>query len=504
MLREIKIKFFAAFLLSLSLAYLIYSLNFKYYWHDEVTIFSHLSGYGQEALITELYDGQTKTKEQVQKFQGVNNENGLNDTIISVAKNSPHQPPLYVSILWIWSKIFGKSDLALRSLSIVIWLGFLWVVYQLGLVLFKEKDPAIIITAMVALTNRFLGQGGDVWEYILFDFFIAASSWLFLKAFESENSLNQWIFYGIFLLGGLYTHIFFIFVAIAQLIYGVIYRHLTSKTNRIYYLSVLGCCLLLYLPWIAILNTRKTEVYPWAKVRWNTLDIVNRIISTITDLFQAYLFSSWLSLIIFNFALTLVIIAFVYLIIKSKENHNSFLILLTTVPVVSLFVYDITFGTRYSSVGRFLVPTLFGVVLSVYWVIYQGVKSQNTWIKRGSYICFIILLSLSIVSKIPYNIEKGQYQGYGSQILNSYLIINQSNNPLVIGEQWLDLFPLSYHLKDTVTYLFFNPQNFHKKAIEGNYSDIYIVNPSSSLRKALEQENLKLEPTNNETLLKIK
>lgn len=484
--------------------YLLYYSNFKYYWHDEAFILLYLSGHSEQELVSELYDNQPKTQSELNKFQGVNPEKGLNDTLELVANYSPQRPPLYFILIWLWSNLFGNNELVLRSFSVFIYLVFLPCFYFLNLEIFQHRLPAFIASLLVMVSPRFIAYAVDVWEYGLYSFFIVSSSLLFLKAFNSNPSPVKWGQYTILLLAGLYTHIFFVFIGITHFIYLLINRQLTARKNQRYYLLSFIIAGLMYLPWLMIIFVKKAQIYGWAKTSWNLEQLLSRWLFTLNDVFWQWNLPNFVSQLL-NYLILLVFIISLIVVIKTLSFHqSSFIILLIFMPLFSLRICDLIFGFRYASVGRFYLGTLLGVIISVAYLIYQCLINTNLTWKRLSYLGLSSLLILGLLSHFPLG-QEYKYQGYGSTVINSSQIINQAENPLVLGEVWYDLIPLSYKLKPEVKYLFINSQSeINLVTFLDNYTDIYIINPSSSIQERAELAGFMWQATSNPTLFKIK
>ncbi len=227
-------------MLILALSYLIYYSQFKFIWHDETTILLHLSGYQPQELIEALYDGQPKTKDELLIYQKINHQKTWKDTFTSVIKASPTASPLYIFSLRAWSSVFGDSELALRSLSLLLW-GFLMVsLYYLSWLLFADQRIALLSTILTMLSPRFIDYALDIWEYGLFALMTVLSS-IFFQRFTQNQSDYLAIFYSLWLLMGLYSHIFFIFVILAHfLAFLLLQKSISfSPRKRFYFVSAI-------------------------------------------------------------------------------------------------------------------------------------------------------------------------------------------------------------------------------------------------------------------------
>jgi uncharacterized membrane protein len=490
------IRIFLGIFLVLGIGYFILFdyARFSFYWHDETFILQHLSGRTRPELVTTLYDGKVKSRSELQKFQGVNQDKGLVDTLKSLANTSADQPPFYFVLLWYWSKLFGNQERSLLVLAFGIWLGFLVSLYQLNLTLFNSRVTTLVTTFIIAISPRFFGLANDVREYGLFTLLTVLSSLLLLKSFQFSRQPRRWVLYGFSLAAGLSTHIFFIFVAIAQLIYFFVNDYFTNYHSKKGFTISYIAAWLTFLPWIVILILRKTEIYSWAKRPLSFSALLTRWLSTFPIL-------SLLGNDILNYLFLVGLVISIYLIWKRLEKkYSSYLILFTVVPFASLAIVDLILATKYSSVGRFYIPSLLGASICFGYLISLGIEQKNKIISRVTAL-FIMVMTITFLRGISSPKQPVTYQGYGSVTVNSYTFIQQSKTPLVVGETWFDLFPLSYKVPENTRYLFVNSSTpLPTVELLDDYSNVYLINPSAGLKKSLEKQEMQILPTTNPSL----
>ena len=468
--------------------------RFSFYWHDETFILQHLSGRTRTELVTTLYDGKVKSRSDLQKFQGVNQDKGLVDTLKSLADTSADQPPFYFVLLWYWSKLFGNQERSLLVLAFGIWLGFLVSLYQLNLTLFNSRVTTLVTTFIIAISPRFFGLANDVREYGLFTLLTVLSSLLLLKSFQFSRQPMRWVLYGFSLAAGLSTHIFFIFVAIAQLIYFFVNDYFTNYYSKKGFIISYIAAWLTFLPWIVILILRKTEIYSWAKHPLSFSALLTRWLSTFPSL-------SLPGNDILNYLFLVGLVISIYLIWKRLDKkYSSYLILLTVVPFASLAIWDLLLATKYSSVGRFYIPSLLGISISFGYLLSLGIEQKNKLISSATTL-FIRVMIITFLIGIGTIKQPIIYQGYGSVTVNSYTFIQESKTPLVVGETWFDLFPLSYKVPENTRYLFVNSSTpLPTVELLDNYSNVYLINPSPGLKKSLGAQGMQILPTTNPSL----
>lgn len=118
-------------------------------------------------------------------------------------------PPLYYFLLHFWINVFGKSEVALRSLSLIFYWATVYVVFLILTEVFKIKLKRAFLYLLFFLLNPLmLYFAFEVRMYSMLAFFGTLS---FYSLFKKDSRL-----YLISTIAGLYTHYFMVFVLIAQ------------------------------------------------------------------------------------------------------------------------------------------------------------------------------------------------------------------------------------------------------------------------------------------------
>ena len=127
--------------------------------------------------------------------------------IILTAKD--FNPPLYYLILHYWIKIFGSSEIALRSLSFIFFWATLYAVYLFLSNIFKFSLKKSFFYLLFFLINPlFLYYAFEARMYLMFAFFATLS---FYSLYKKNSKL--YLFSTIF---GLYTHYFMILILVTH------------------------------------------------------------------------------------------------------------------------------------------------------------------------------------------------------------------------------------------------------------------------------------------------
>ena len=151
-------------------------------------------------------------------------------------------PPLFYIISFIWFKIFGSSEIAIRSLSFLFYLGTALVVYLIAKELFRSIFGAVL-AAILTFFNPFLfPYAFEGRMYFCLLFFVVLSFYFLVKKNEKAYIFSA--------AAALYSHHFAVFAIAAQFVW-----RLTAikKINKKYIWKIIKpyfWLALLYLPWI--------------------------------------------------------------------------------------------------------------------------------------------------------------------------------------------------------------------------------------------------------------
>ncbi len=189
------------------------------------------------------------------------------------------QPPLYYYLLWLWVRLAGTSEYALRFPSVffgVLTLPSLWIAARRLL----GRRAAWLAILLLALSPLHVYYAQEARMYTLLAFLGLLSSYLLLRLLNNQSTNLQspylWS-YVLTVVAALYTHYFAFFLLAAHVLY-VLYKwgrqvrsghplkpHASTSTSTL--ALALISILLLYLPWLPFLLTRygmDTSYWPGA------------------------------------------------------------------------------------------------------------------------------------------------------------------------------------------------------------------------------------------------
>lgn len=96
-------------------------------------------------------------------------------------------PPLYYVLAWVWARMFGTSETALRSLSAVFGTATVPLVYLAAKQL-TSRRVALVATALVAINPLFVWYSQEARSYALYAFLCSVSFFFFMCLLREPNS----------------------------------------------------------------------------------------------------------------------------------------------------------------------------------------------------------------------------------------------------------------------------------------------------------------------------
>jgi uncharacterized membrane protein len=125
--------------------------------------------------------------------------------------------PAYYFLLWGWMKWFGDSEVALRALSAVFYLGGILVAYRIGREVFEDRRAARYGALFYLMSSLAIRQAQNVRMYSLLGLVAGLSTLAFLRLLRDDRSARAWgLYIGVNALG-MFTHVWFGFVLAGQL-----------------------------------------------------------------------------------------------------------------------------------------------------------------------------------------------------------------------------------------------------------------------------------------------
>jgi len=288
----------------------------------------------------------------------------------------PH-PPLYYPLLRGWTAVFGASKVATRSLSVVFGVAAVGLLFALGRRLY-DRETATLAAAMLALSGMHLYFSQDTRMYSLYTALAVASLYWYVRlVFDGDRSRRTVAGYvaTTVLLG--YTHVFGLFLILAQNCYLVVHALRVERSRAVELLrnwvGLQAVTALLLAPFLAVLGMRLLGYPPFdsASPTWIPVPEPGLLVDTVARYFEyGWLWDSWA----IGFILASVVLAGWALVSDADpeaptgrldrllpSRRATFLLVVLVVPVVVPFVVSLTVEPIYrakytaaASIGLFL------------------------------------------------------------------------------------------------------------------------------------------------------
>lgn len=162
-----------------------------------------------------------------------------------------NQAPLWWIQIWAWQRTAGLSEFAGRVNSILWSMLTLAIVYQLGYSWFRERRFGWFAIALLSVNSYWFIYALEIRMYALGMLLVALSMRLF-QTWLHKQTWQSAVMYGLSAALLLYTHYYFAFIVIAQVIYFLVF-HLRKWYDIQHGIVVSVTALLTWLPGFIIL-----------------------------------------------------------------------------------------------------------------------------------------------------------------------------------------------------------------------------------------------------------
>ncbi|AFZ19339.1 glycosyltransferase family 39 protein [Allocoleopsis franciscana] len=511
------LRFLIIIILVLGLFFRFVNLDRKIYWMDETYTSLRISGYTEAEVAQQLLESQILSLQNLHQYQRINSEKSIVDTVKGLATEEPQLAPLYFILVRFWAQMFGDSVAAIRSFSAFLSVLALPCIYWLCLELFESSLVGWLACALLVISPFQLVYAQEARQYSLWTVAILLSSASLLRAIRI-NTWRSWGLYAVTVAVGVYSHLFFVLVAIAQAIYVFfINNYRWNKALKGYLLSsIVG--IIAFSPWIVVILTNYKQALTMTAAQDTKTSLLYFLKSWLGNLSRNFIdtgFSSgspfavpWYHLVLPSLSIlvitALVIYSLYFLARDSPKRAWLFIFLLIGFTSLVIIIPDLILGRRTSVTGRYMIPSYLGIQLSVSYLL--GSKINPTLLSNRFHQFWKLILLALLTSGVISCVIISQSQTWWNNLTDTHnrqlaQIINQTSNPLVIQEidsappryNVFNLISLSYLLNPEVKFKFI-PKNTTTK-IPPKFSNIFFMAPSHVLQSGIEIDyQTKIEP----------
>ncbi|MBI5621030.1 hypothetical protein HY949_04570 [Candidatus Gottesmanbacteria bacterium] len=360
--------------------------------------------------------------------------------IAFILQNLTFEPPVYYLLLHYWIRLFGTSEIAVRSLSL---LGFslatIVVIYWSEQIF--DKHWLSWVTPILFFTNPML---------LYYAFEIRTYGWYTLFAVLAlfAYARSRWRLWVLSTILGFYTHTFFLFFFLAQMLHWTfVNRHkLTRPFALIREPMVAGSLLITsaMLPWIIrILREAGT-----LKDSWYFPVNGNLVRSVLGNMYLGYEGTPWY-LWGFTANLSLMLLVMFILAIRDKKTRNRNALFLFTVIVPLTIVIGVSF-IKPLFVNRYLI----GVTVAEIFLIAFAIESiKNHTLQKIFALC-------SLLFALGFNVwYPSQHPKLNIRATIQEVNAMKASGDIILARSPLIFFETIYYAKPGSRVYLYNPHN---------------------------------------------
>jgi hypothetical protein len=365
-------------------------------------------------------------------------------------------PPLYYLVLKVWAALFGHTDLALRSFSVLFGILTILVVYRLIIEATKSNLTAHLFLWAGASAPFLIQHSQDARMYTFGGFLFALSSLYFWRLFSSAGSKRDKQMYVFVSTAALFTHVFLAAFILAQVLFLVLESRGLPKKWR----KLIKKVALYYSPWVPVIIVRSLLIERYGF--WIPALSFERLTSTLPAILTAQPSINDTLLIISVFLLIFLSLWHVFANVSKTEakiakfltvswlGGTIILIIASIPPLQPVFIYRyLIFGLPF-----LLAAAAYGLSLAV--------KDRVDLIKMAASTGFLIAIGIIAYRGIPF--------AYSANV----------DEPTYSSVQEV----LSRHTPNDAVVVYDDPTYFMAIHYLPNYVDIYIISDSSTVRNS--------------------
>jgi len=491
------LRFLLVVVLLLGVLFRFYNLDQKVYWSDETYTSLRISGYTKAEFTKQVFNGHVIDVKDLQKYQGLNTEKGLTDTVNSLVLEDIQHPPLYYVLTRLVVQWFGNSVAVIRSVSALISLLVFPCIYWLSRELFNSSLVAWMAIAIIAVSPFHVLYAQEAREYSLWTVIILLSSASLLQAMRLKTKFS-WVTYAATLVLGFYSFLFSVLIVVSHGLYVFATENFRlSRTVKVYLLASL-VAFITYIPWL--IHFHKLGGLDWINGDIGLLVVVRRWVGNISLLFIDFNIGAKDSLIYAfltaSIVLALVAYSIYFLLCTTPRRVWLFILLLIGVTAMVLILPDLIWGGQRSTVPRYVIPCFVGIQLSVAYLLATQIVSSNLLIRK----VWQVIVAMLILSGIMSCIVSSQGETWWNKTISNYAVqtahvINKTSHPLVVStiDNADEILVLSHLLDARVKLQLMNKSNIAEIAI--GFKNVFLFNPSQGFRNEFQTKSgYRVEP----------
>jgi uncharacterized membrane protein len=322
-------------------------------------------------------------------------------------------PPLYYLTLKAWASIFGWSELALRSLSLVAFGGAVAVGALLVKRIFGARIALVALVVMI-ISPFLLRYGFEIRMYALASFIGIMATYVLVLAVDAKASVVRWRLYALYALlvaAGMYTLYYMAMLWLAHVAW-LVWREwrggrLVRSPHQMPWLIAYGVAAVLFMPWLPVLAQQMRGGALTSVAQPMTLDNLMSIVSFYTVYQPVWLLGPFLSVLV---VFAIIVIGWLTmrtlrLVNSSQRSYLMLLMFYTLVPVAFLTLVGFfrpMYLERYMSHVAIGGSLLLGVMIGI---VFPHLRQSKRW-TIGLLLAIFLVGTLTLVSIGNFNFQR--------------------------------------------------------------------------------------------------
>lgn len=355
-------------------------------------------------------------------------------------------PPVYYWFLKVWTSLFGTTELAFRSMSILFGAAAIVGAFFLARRFFGRK--VAWVTLLFLIISPILIRYSDETRMYTMAATIAMAATLVLAKGEEAKKKRWWVLYGILASLGMWTHYFTAVVWIAHWVWhaivvsgrGVAVKQWLKQFFSLNWILAYGLAVALYIPWIPSLLSQTKTVQSGFWIGPAGPDSLTNYVTNFFFYLEHNQVIGWWALVLF------VLIAFVILAIpraykslSAKEKRN-YLLIVAMAWLAPLVLFLLSLPPLSSVfVERYLIPSM--VALSIFFAVtlVVGTKKWKPWLRVFPIILVVGMMIFGITNVYKYgNFNKNSNTHILSrEIVQKVQAEAPAGIPIVANSPWI-------------------------------------------------------------------
>ena len=375
----------------------------------------------------------TKTSLRLDEAQSLFQTNRDIGGVLNLVAQDVHVPGYHI-LLHYWQLIFGNDIQTARYMSLVFFVALIPAVYALASYAFNRR-VGLFAATLITISPFMDWYGSEARMYVMLAFFTVIHQLAFLKLFKEGKSVH-WVWYTLTAIAGIYTHYFFAFVLLTEVVFYLLARKDFAAPKAFRKFLIAGVLVAASItPWLLYVNSLGFAS--------NTQPNLNE--PTSVDLFNTYaqfIFGfqvDSLNTIIVSMWPIVVLLAFFGLQKnKSTPREAIFFVAAAIVPVLGAFIVSVTITPVFQS--RYLIVALPALMIFVAWALSQYPRKISLLLKS---ILVLGIAGLFVVQVL--NPNTPVKEDYRDAV--GYLNEKASNRDVIILSAPFTIYPTEYYYK---------------------------------------------------------